>query len=354
MTRLSHTARRAFTLVELLVVIAIIGILIALLLPAVQAAREAARRSQCVNNLKQLGIALQNYHDAMRCYPPLATGPGLSSPSGPGGPNLGTQIGVMVFLTPQLEQQAIWNQINWQTAPQPWVGYQAWANEIPGLLCPSDVGPPRNTMNFTVGGVPMSGFQGRSNYKVSLGTTTNDNENNNATTGIFADNGRSTFADIVDGTSHTLAFAEACQGNTNKLAEIVSNRAVNVGNAMSTMNGQYNTGYTACLATASGQYYTSAYNTNTGYLPGLRWNDGGSHYSGFTSIIPPNGPSCFSGGSDRTWGIFTPSSRHAGGAIAALADGSSRFIPETIDVTVWQSMGTKSGGEAVDNSFMNQ
>jgi prepilin-type processing-associated H-X9-DG protein len=83
----------------------------------------------------------------------------------------------------------------------------------------------------------------------------------------------------------------------------------------------------------------------------MRWNDGGSHYSGFTSIIPPNGPSCFSGNADRTWGIFTPSSRHPGGAICALADGSTRFFPETTDVMVWQSLGTKNGGESVDGAL---
>ncbi|OYV88729.1 MAG: hypothetical protein B7Z73_07900, partial [Planctomycetia bacterium 21-64-5] len=293
-------------------------------------------------------------HDVMGCFPPLATGPGLAYGStSSNGTNLATQVGTMVFLTPQLEQQAIWNQINWQTAPQPWVGYQAWANQIPGLLCPSDTGLGPNTMTYTVGTATMTGYQGRNNYKVSLGTTTNDNQNNMTTTGLFANNGRSTMASIVDGTSHTLAFAEMCQGNTGNLAEVIGNRAINVAAGMATMTGYYNTGYATCTATSSGKFYTAAYNTNTGEMQGSRWNDGSAHYSGFTSVLPPNGASCFSTTPDRVWGIFTPSSRHPGGAIAAFADGSTRFVPETIDVMVWQSMGTVQGSEAIDNALAN-
>lgn len=350
---MSRRTRTAFTLVELLVVIAIIGILIALLLPAVQSAREAARRSQCNNNLKQLGVALQNYQDATKHLPPLCTGPSSSQ----------SILSWAVFLTPYFEQPQIYNQIfsgmpgatvNGTTynaispnnPPVPWTGgIMPYAAELPALQCPSDV-------KCSWQGI------GRTNYKACVGTTTINAQNNNPNppnNGIFGQNMTASLADIIDGTSHTVALAEMNQGNPSYLFEVISNRAGNVTASMNTMNGNYNTGYTNCMALVNGTYYvTGTVNCNSvnGWgAPGSRWVDGRFYYAGFNTVIPPNGASCQSSTTDSDWGIYTASSRHRGGALVSMADGSVRFISESADVVAWQALGTKNGSEAIDNSL---
>lgn len=351
--------RSAFTLVELLVVIAIIGILIALLLPAVQAAREAGRRSQCVNNLKQIGIAVQNYHDACLAFPPLNTGPVPAS----GSPN--GEIGYLALLTPYLEQQAIYNQINWSGVgmasgsmhPQnsAATAYPPYYVEIPMLLCPSDVQCP--TMSATIGGVAYK--MGHNNYRGCVGTTVNNNRTG-ASNGVFQCDGHGPLAlrDVLDGTSHTLLAGERCQGLQQNRLEIVSGIAYFAGfSGLAAMKGQYNTGYVVCLAT-TGQngpnYNTVGVTVETGAYPGERWCDGTPYFSGFTSILPPNGPSCMANTTKqndvRHPGIFTLSSRHPTGANVCMVDGHVQFVSQDTDIMVIQSLGTRAGSEAIDGS----
>src|SRR3954465_8429005 len=157
---------RGFTLIELLVVIAIIAVLIALLLPAVQAAREAARRAQCINNLKQIGIALHNYHSAVDSFPVGFLFPRSPNPSGSnaqGIPDLHWRWSVLAQLSPYMEQSAVYNAVNfdWPIAPGPsasgpFAGYPAWqpfpvnttamAAKVSFFLCPSDGAPPQVTL----------------------------------------------------------------------------------------------------------------------------------------------------------------------------------------------------------------
>lgn len=359
--RLFHR-RSAFTLVELLVVIAIIGILIALLLPAVQAAREAARRSQCLNNLKQIGIALQNYHDAIKTFPPQQTGNFKYAQQ---------RLSFLVLLTPYMEQQAIYNQINFSVAPVPWsTAYPAWAHEIPTLQCPSDIQPPPIYANKVIRREFPPGYIGRNSYKCNVGThivnvnvvlPKSGNDRNalrkeDTVNGLFVPDEGIRMRDVLDGTSHTLALAEMCQGNQQDKHEVVSNRAV-ASKSMSTMKGYYNTGYPACLALANGKDYLPKTTNCTiahpgwGCFPGNRWTDGRAHYSSFTSVLPPNGPSCEVNTGDHNWGIFTASSRHPGGALATMADGSTRFFTQDTDIMAWQALGTRAAGEAVDDAL---
>lgn len=196
---------RGFTLVELLVVIAIIGILIALLLPAVQAAREAARRSQCTNNLKQIGIALHNYHDTCKVFPPQyinfgSTGPGMTDLQDPYW-SWGT------FILPFMEQQPLYDLLNpgGNTCYPPTPPAAALQTVINGYLCPSDdasfVTNPyfRTTANTT----PVSLKIGQSSYVISESIAGNGK-------GTHSRSAYSSFriADIRDGTSNTMMVAE--------------------------------------------------------------------------------------------------------------------------------------------------
>ncbi len=333
-SRSVSTPPRGFTLVELLVVIAIIGILIALLLPAVQAAREAARRSQCSNNLKQLGLALHNYHDTYKCFP-YRMGGGSRSGRFVTLPRLSG----FVPLLPFMEQTAMSDQVGpdptyvWDTSFEPWVTH------ITSLLCPSD---PETK--------EASAF-GHNNYAFCVGDQYSSLDWSSyptppPTRGIFGPNTAVKFANILDGTSNTLALSEIVRPpNGNGFG---ANTTANANNPVN------------CLASfVDGQYTTALLNRDR--CLGTRWCDGRVGYVGFNTILPPNGPVC--NGQTNT-GVLSAGSRHPGGVNATLADGSVRFISETIetgDVSaswqsagqspygVWGSLGSKSGGEVVSD-----
>ena len=234
-------ARSGFTLVELLVVIAIIGILIALLLPAVQAAREAARRAQCSNNMKQLGVALHNYHDTNKVFPPAALNPGTyegTTPNGSNPPLINTAAGQRVrnftghiAMLPFLEQQAIYDQIDFTLAVgrADWPGaggggYQHAATDhrLKAFECPSEIGYD-NPHSHAAQDMYTSENAWRSNYGfVSDAHEYNMNNDRTAnappvpysrisypTKAIFGGfNGAAKIAEILDGTSNTMAMIE--------------------------------------------------------------------------------------------------------------------------------------------------
>ncbi|MDR2438422.1 MAG: DUF1559 domain-containing protein [Planctomycetaceae bacterium] len=358
-----------FTLVELLVVIAIIGVLIALLLPAVQAAREAARRSMCLNQIKQIALALHNYHDAHKTLPAGRTGPyGPYSLSG-GRDRFSTFIGLMPFY----EQQALYSRFTGEdigtvdggvTGPMQDSGLQPehpCAQQIKMLLCPSDTG---NTKS--------ADESGRTNYRFCDGDRA-VNAGWQAARGAFGANIFNDIGCIIDGTSNTLIISERCFAKTGK--EIKHGTAVNVGTAVFTNTTTGNVkagGAKACLDLAD-------FSTNE-YVPSATvWPDSGRSYvdgypfaTGFSAVLPPNSPSCsnFSGtpgtgsGTDAA-SIMTPSSRHSGGVNAAMADGSGKFIAQTIDAGdnmaealsenpgkhspygVWGAIGSRNGKESV-------
>lgn len=368
---IARSARgRGFTLVELLVVIAIIGILIALLLPAVQAAREAARRSQCSNNLKQLGLAVMNYADVKLALPPRATG------TTTGTYNNGARLAAFVFLTPYYEQQQLWSMISsplpsWDgtvtfpaQGPNEWTTtYPAWCVNIATLHCPSEIGTMNPAQPGTVGGIyttatsatgSVSGTIGRTNYCFSQGDTINGAATVNVR-GAFGYNSSYTLANILDGTSNTIALSERAFGLNGAFVR------GGIGEGYPTIN----TNPSLCLTAVDGK---GAYITTGNQEAGARWNDGFAVWTSFNTVLPPNSPSCCqsaSGGScDNSGGVYSASSYHPGGVNAVMLDGSVRFVNDSIDagnsslpeVTVvgtpsnygvWGRMGTINGGDTV-------
>ncbi|SFI86822.1 DUF1559 family PulG-like putative transporter [Planctomicrobium piriforme] len=229
---MTHSRRRwgsGFTLIELLVVIAIIAILVALLLPAVQQAREAARRSQCKNNLKQLGLAMHNYHDVHRVFPPGVIAPGCNCTTvTPGQPILNHTAFQMML--PFLDQAALYNSYDFNRASgqSKYTGGSGCSAAAPttdqlavvkGLVtvfrCPSDAGPVRGTQDVNPGNVFS---QANGAYRTSYGLVAAKSDGSWSTTwegdtsttkGMWGPNGAAQMHDFLDGTSNTLALAEA-------------------------------------------------------------------------------------------------------------------------------------------------
>ncbi len=353
--------RIGFTLIELLVVIAIIAVLVALLLPAVQQAREAARRSQCKNNLKQLGLALHNYHDAAGC---VAMGSGDNG--GPGG----ERQSATVQLLPYLDQAPLYNlcssggtaaSVNGtQAYPNafswvPWdTNHVAVVTKIPLLLCPSD-----DPMSAT----PPS--QGTS-YRFSRGDTSWDhcsqwNGNGGRNRGMFVggtgNSGRRTFSSVTDGLSNTIAMSERI------MVKGLGNSVKTGGIAKQPAQATYTSNPGACLAQVNAQgIYTVAVGSNP-VFGGNRWADGQSTFTGCTTIVGPNKPSCTDPqNTDQNDGVMDPTSFHVGGVHVLMGDGAVRFVNDSINtgnvslptVTggpspygVWGALGSIQGGESV-------
>jgi prepilin-type N-terminal cleavage/methylation domain-containing protein len=297
---------RGFTLVELLVVIAIIGILVALLLPAIQAAREAARRSQCVNNLKQFGVAYHNYHDTHKKFPPRFSRwtwePSIPSDNKPTFPP-------QVYLLPFMEQSALYDQLDCGKSSRQAPNAALAGTLVPGFACPSDssaieviTSGTKHAVDYLSGvpaTAPMSYFEssgawgcpapsGYNGYCLSTG--------GQGFTAPFPTSRR--IADITDGTSSTLAMGE------------------NVPDCYNWSSWMYGD--------------TATYNTSNGL--NIKW----------TTCCRRRG---------GNWLDWQPcasfKSMHPGGMNGLLVDASVRFLAETIDMTVFQQLGTIAGGEAM-------
>ena len=345
-----------FTLVELLVVIAIIGILIALLLPAVQAAREAARRSQCTNNLKQLALAVHNYADTFKAFPPKKMG----TLGGDCSVRNGEYGSAWMRLLPFYEQQAIydeWSSVqgSWPAfGPCPWGStfgdiYPTYDHQVAALLCPSDGNAANKGANA----------YGRNNYMVSCGDSVHSSQNNQSSNprGMFNNrSGRINFANLTDGASNTAMLSE----------HLVSINSSVVGQGVvtglgSTIGGSPGTCYAQIDPNDSKVFLGGTSKAN---WAGTRWCHGAMSHIGFNTVLPPNGPSCADGTNDNgTNGmVHPPTSNHPGGVNLAMGDASVRFISDTIDTGnvyaapttqgasvygVWGALGTKDGGEPV-------
>jgi prepilin-type N-terminal cleavage/methylation domain-containing protein len=324
--------RRAFTLIELLVVIAIIAILIALLLPAVQQAREAARRTQCRNNLKQLGLALHNYHDVYGVFTYMKGGTGWPRDCG----GNWDRLSGFISLLPYMDEAPLYNQISSGDAnaatdcgpgaepggpfSSDWT-YAQWRHQVPALRCPSD--------RF-VGNSP--GW-GKSSYAFCVGDTIEGNNANKTwwtpePRGLFYYNSKLGIQDIADGSSNTIAMSERALGQSGTRSAR-HDTAVNIGGMPqnprvcldTATSGRYNPGVTLSSETWGG---APAWN-------GMNWADGNPSFVGMTTILPPNSPSCTVGSWDGDWGIFSASSEHSGGVLVLMGDGAVRFISENID-----------------------
>lgn len=361
-----NRSHRGFTLVELLVVIAIIGILIALLLPAVQAAREAARRMQCTNQVKQFALATQNYHDVHQHLP--AARCSLSRWHNLAGTldHWGAQFVVMPFMELQSVYEAtiaaiIDSDAQGQANTQ---GHYPWAllpqgKLASGYYCPSDSNASTRTVDSASGRCSYMTCRGDVMRRIEWwnGYLTDAVEMNVYNVGCermgFAPYKWKGLDAILDGTSNTIAWSETVTGDTvsdNRLASTVTG-AVSTTNFLS-----------SCYARIDTNNRTLMTGTVYGYR-GARVGDGRYSMGGFSTVLPPNSPSCSPTDFTAGWGAFSATSYHSGGINAALFDGSVRFIGNTIDcgnVTnvhpypyvgesvfgVWGAMGSACGGES--------
>ena len=312
---------RAFTLVELLVVIAIIGVLVALLLPAIQSAREAARRTSCFNNLKQVGLALHHFHDTHRRFP---SGRGAPPPK---------VFSAHAFLLPYFEEGSIYQQVDLAQAPVnlviagvPYSGMtnSAAANSVvPLLQCPSDQANGR---------VPGSAFGGTS-YAACSGSGTLNGGSMSLADGVFFTGSTVGFRNLLDGSSHTAAFSERMLGNgqpsTIGLPELYPLELLS-GKSVDDMT---------CDNTSSGTWYSTR---------GAKWilgNYGNTVYNHYRS---PNSEKwdCMDQTQQKGW--MGARSNHPGGVNLLLCDGSARFVENEIAMTVWRALSTRADNETMD------
>jgi prepilin-type N-terminal cleavage/methylation domain-containing protein len=356
--------RLGFTLVELLVVIAIIGILIALLLPAVQAAREAARRAHCSNNLKQLGLALHNYHDTNKVFP-AGIGPCVYAlpPNGPTNPLCAgwNGWGGMAALTAYVEQGALSNMVNWgvywnwDDPANPGNNNRAVSStRVASFLCPSDP-----VVSYTANMAPTS-------YNLSHGPSSTWDAPGGQEAGVFDRMFWASTADIRDGTSNTIAMAEALLGRNEGMwnpakrnpsyrvvtgvpllqnPAIGSNRTfTNSAVDMATIQSYYQ----GCLTMYDQGNGWDAVN-NTSDEQGRFFTCGTAFRASYiTTLVGPNaGPACDEDPSITTVDVKEPSSYHPGGVQVLKADASVTFVSDTINHAIWIAGGSRSDGETL-------
>jgi prepilin-type N-terminal cleavage/methylation domain-containing protein/prepilin-type processing-associated H-X9-DG protein len=354
MLRPTHyeTKHRGFTLIELLVVIAIIGVLIALLLPAVQAAREAARRSQCINNLKQIGLGLHNYHSVNNSFPMPN---GISTVFDNGGSNWHGPSS-LVYLLSSMEQQAMYNAFNFiggavigAAANYTKVNSTVFLSSVATFLCPSDTG----SLTFKYG----------TNYDCSVGPQFRyDSPITNkggSGTGMFADRAAYGLNACLDGTSNTVAFGEALIGDNSAAirsgAEYYNCQAWPSGTGSGLGSGADQampnpaavtnlTSYIQTCNTAAKAKQGEANDRNSYWAAG-RMGQGPM----MSMLLPPNSPNAACSYTAAS-GMNSMRSRHPGGANALFADGSVKFLKNSINQYTYWSLATKAGGEVIDAS----
>jgi len=330
-----HTKQRnAFTLVELLVVIAIMGVLTGLLLPAVQAAREAARRSDCTNRLRQMALATLMFHDAKRTFPIARQGDEDAS------------FGQHTELFPFLEEGSITFQFDYKKAPK---NNPARLITVAVFLCPSDIEDRMQDQNLAA-----NQFQwGKNNYRASAGSEFGLTSESGSVTakeqnsGIFLTNQAIKLAQVTDGSSHTALFSEAIRGDGNDnnievesdLFQIKKNATTNTTQKV----------YDAAMALNLGTMLGSTKQTS---FAGRNWINGNYMTTRYNHVMPPNTFSVTRGNSpNNNGGAVTASSRHSGGVNLALADGSVRFVQDDISLAIWRALGSRAGNETVPGDF---
>jgi prepilin-type N-terminal cleavage/methylation domain-containing protein len=358
---------RGFTLVELLVVIAIIGVLVALLLPAVQSAREAARRTSCSNKLKQNILACLNYESTFKTFPSRQCGSGTLNDVN-SRPTHCLVINGWTSLLPFTEQQQVFDQI-YSIQIQPFAN-NVWTLWEPlHLQCPSDQGKDDPNPGRATRGHTSYAFCSGDDY---TGSQAFPDERTNfseaaqmlpiKTRGIFGRHSYVRLAEISDGTSNTIAL-----GERQRPAKVFDKGSVAVDASANPSN------YVplSCRALFTGQMYIpSATMFTSDDAPGYRWAAGNAYFADFETILPPNSASCVFGNSGSISahlfpGVWTAGSEHPGGVQVAMSDGSTRWVSNNIDTGnlaavaplsnsgagspygVWGALGSKNGGDVV-------
>jgi len=397
-----RAATHGFTLVELLVVIAIIGMLIALLLPAVQAAREAARRMQCTNNIKQIALSCHNFVDVYGYFPHRSHSVNLAITPRRMHPwaqyHWRDHLSYICDLLPFIEQAALYQDVRRLAHlpggggadaggfPWPWVTTRSamsppeptpWAARISGLLCPSDGARQ-----------PRADEVGMNSYRASVGDfgTQWNSWRENDGRGIFT-SGRGGadervqagfgFDGILDGTSNTLLLSEAAIGDEGTSSRIRGGVAGNV-DRRTTAGDDIWGGPSTCFERRSshGELVAPVAPQSGSEASGRRWADARAIFTQFHAVLPPNAPTCVPALNNADWTLMAASSHHPGGVNAALGDASVRFFSETISVRnldaahrymlpaasrpthnwqytgpaiwgVWSELGSRNGGETI-------
>jgi prepilin-type N-terminal cleavage/methylation domain-containing protein/prepilin-type processing-associated H-X9-DG protein len=372
--KIRQKSQGGFTLVELLVVIAIIGVMVGLLLPAVQAAREAARRMSCGNNVKQIGLGLHNYHAAYNKLPMQAGGT-RAVPSGRDNLHF---LSFLVPLLPFVEQQALWEQVSNPSVfnsisfpamgPRTWdTQYDPWRTTVSTYRCPSDPV------------VAIAGRFGINDYAACIGdgiqwtdrgginddgTPADPTQADRHLRGVFKTRRSTGFRDILDGTANTIMCAEMVADMG--LREIKAQPVFIAGEPHYFNPAAVECTGPAVIDPARPQFYTTAANLRENQADqwnrGHRWQCGLPMYTAVNTVRPPNKENCQGHDTDGREGTNTAASRHQGGCHVLMADGAVRFITDSIEagnqnagITVsgmqspyglWGALGTSASKES--------
>jgi prepilin-type N-terminal cleavage/methylation domain-containing protein/prepilin-type processing-associated H-X9-DG protein len=337
-----HAHRRGFTLIELMVVIAIIAVLIGLLLPAVQAAREAARRAQCINNLMQIGLAFHNYETAVGALPMALVLRGSGNTT-----TFLTGWSAQARILPFLEETSLFNAANLSVSKEDPPNSTVISLNVATFLCPSEVKTEPSVHDYGIAGVTNYGVS-QGDWFVWGGFSGPQNR-----AAIEANRSRR-LAEFTDGLSQTLFAAEVKAYQASANCRHVTLPSVNDPNNIPSPDAdayvvapEYDNG--TCVTQNQSEFHTE-------------WSDGNVHAAGFTTAWPPNkaimGRSAYKGfdldlngrneeDGGPTFAAITARSYHPGGVNVLMGDGGVRLVKSTINGMTWRALGTRRGGEVI-------
>ncbi|QDT05310.1 hypothetical protein K227x_37100 [Rubripirellula lacrimiformis] len=363
MTISRKSTRHGFTLIELLVVIGIIGVLLGLLMPSMRFSHDAARRMSCSNNVKQIGLALHNYHSSFSQLPQAMGGTGQSDDFLNSNHD---RLSGLVAILPFVEEQPVWETISNPSTfdsvaypamgPAPWVlKYDPWRYELPVLQCPSS---PYQSTTF-----------GTTSFAFCIGDTARQIHKSDSTRGIFNCRQPTRFRQILDGLSNTIAMTEMGLLDDGSVNSQFANRQ-----PISVLDSPSQCGDTRDPDRPG--FYRDGISVGI-QGRGARWADGGSGFSLANTILPPNSASCAVVGNHAVDGIYSAGSQHVGGCHVLMADGAVKFVTDSIDAGdsnastapigssvqgdlsefvatpygLWGALGTSAADDAVQQDF---